>query len=170
LVYASGFWEFNFGPAQFLVFHRYFIFTAKIIYFVLGVWTFVSGVLFFKDWLLMRRGRPLELQADDNINPFAAGPDLTAAITTVILGLVLSALATLWPVNNYILLLGSGAYIKGQWQMVMPLLWGYIFTSMWPLWFVWAFISIKNLSPSLLKIVCSSIFITASSCIIFIFK
>ena len=36
LVYASSFLEFNFGPAQIFLFHKNFIFTAKILYFVLG--------------------------------------------------------------------------------------------------------------------------------------
>ncbi len=62
-------------------------------------------------------------------------------LMTVILAVVLSALATLWPINYYIMLLGNEAIIKGQWQIVMPLLVGYIVISMWPLWFVWAFLS-----------------------------
>ncbi len=169
LVYASSFLEFNFGPAQIFVFQKNFIFTAKIFYFVLGVWAFILGVLFFKDWFLMRRGLPAEDPTDEKIKPFA-GRGLAVHLTTVILSLVLSALATLWPINNYIMLLGNEVFLKGQWQTVMPLLAGYVFFSMWPLWFVWAFLSVKNLRPSLLKILCAAIFFTASSSMILIFK
>ncbi len=165
LVYAAGVLEFNFGPAQIFVFQKEFIFAAKILYFILGIWAFVVGVLFFKDWFLIRRG----LSVDERIKPFTVNI-LAAFLVTVILAVVLSALATLWPINNYIMLLGNEAFLKGQWQTVMPPLAGYVFSSMWPLWFVWAFISIKILRPSLLKIFCASIFFTASSCMIFIFK
>ena len=37
-------------------------------------------------------------------------------------------------------------------------------------WLVWILLSIKNLQPSLIKIICASVFLTASSSIIFIFK
>jgi hypothetical protein len=170
LVYALSFLEFNFGPVQIFLFNKNFIFAAKFFYFVLSIWAFFIGILFLKDWFLMRRGQTADLQADEKIKSFVGSPSLAVLMTTVILGLLLSALATLWPINNYIMLLGNEAFIKGQWQMVMPMLLGYVFTSMWPLWFVWAISSIKNLRPSLLKIFCSAIFFTASSCIIFIFK
>jgi len=158
LVYASSFLEFNFGPAQIFILRKEFIFAAKILYFVLGI-------LFLKDWFLIRRGLSAKNLTDEKIKPFVGAP-----LMTIILGLGLSALATLWPVNNYVMLLGNEAFLKGQWQAVMPLLAGYVFFSMWPLWFVWAFLGIKNLRPSLLKILCASIFFTASSCMIFIFK
>jgi len=169
LVYALSFLEFNFGPAQVFTFQKNFIFTAKILYFVLGIWTFISGVLFFKDWFLMHHGLSAKDLTDKKIKPFVGG-GLTVLLTTVMPAVVLSALATLWPINNYIMLLGNETILKGQWLMVIPLLAGYVLMSMWPLWFMWAFLSIKNLRPSLLKILCASIFFTASSCMIFIFK
>ncbi len=165
LVYASGFLVFNFGPAQIFVFRKEFIFAAKILYFGLGAGAFILGILFFKDWFLSGRGLP----ADEKIKSFPVGV-LRGLLITVMPAAVLSALATVWPINNYIMLLGNETILKGQWQTVMPLLVGYGFFSMWPLWLVWATLSIKNLRPSLLKIICSSIFFTASSCMIFIFK
>jgi hypothetical protein len=170
LAYVSSFLEFNFGPAQIFLFHKNFIFAAKILYFVLGVLAFISGALFFKDWVLLHRKQSVKAQTDEKIKPFVGGQGLAVLLTTVILGVALSALATLSPINNYIMLLGNETILKGQWQTVMPLLLGYVFTSMWPLWLVWVFLSIKNLSPSLLKIVCSAIFFTASSCMILIFR
>ena len=125
LAYAAGVLEFNFGPAQIFLFHKNFIFTAKILYFVLGFGAFVAGILFLKDWVLLHRGAPAknpchcEEPVGRRSNLFG-GP--AVLLTTVILGLVLSALATLWPINNYIMLLGNGAIMKGQWQTVMPLL------------------------------------------------
>ncbi len=169
LAYAAGILAFNFGPAQIFVFQKNFIFAAKIIYFVLGLWAFVLGVLFFKDWFLMRKRLP----ADEFPSPCGRGQGrgiLGALLMTIILAVALSALATLWPINYYIMLLGNEAILKGQWQMGMPLLGGYVFFTMWPLWFIWAFLSIKNLRPSLVKIICASVFFTASSCVIFILK
>ena len=187
LVYAACSLVFNFGPAQIFLFHKNFIFAAKIFYFILGVWAFILGVLFFKDWIILRRGLPTKNPCPCEPAPPEAGPAPPKAgepagrrinllrgpavlLATVILAVALNASATLWPINTYIMLLGNLAFIKGLWQMVIPLLLGYVFTSMWPLWFVWAFLSIKHRHPSLLKIVCSSIFLTASSCVIFIFK
>jgi hypothetical protein len=89
---------------------------------------------------------------------------------TVILAMVLSAFATLWPINTYLMLLGNEAILRGQWHLVIKLLIGYILTSMWPIWLVWAVVSIKNLRPSLLKIMSAVVFITASTAMVFIFK
>ena len=170
LAYAAGALEFNFGRAQIFVYRKEFVFATKILYLGLGVWAFVAGILFLKDWVLLHRGAP----AKDEFPPLKAGDQRRRGwrvlLTTVLLGLVLSALATFWPVNNYIMLLGNEAILTGQWQTVMPLLTGYVFFSMWPLWVVWVFLSIKNLKPSLLKIFYASIFFTASTCMIFMFK
>ncbi len=168
LIYALSTLFFNFGPAQIFIFRKEFIFTTKIIYFVLGVWAFILGILFLKDWFLLHRGLRTQNPADEKTKPRPAL--LRMCLITVMLAVALSALAALWPINSYILLLGNGAILKGLWQSVMPLLAGYILTSMWPLWLVWAILSIKNLRPSLLKILCASIFLTASSSAIFIFK
>ena len=169
LIYTLGILVFNFGPGQVLVFNKNFIFATKIIYFILGGWAFVLGVLFFKDWFLIRRGLVTQVSGEEKIKPFVVGP-LVSCLTAIVLGLALSALATFWPIDVYIMLLGNEAFLKGQWPMAMPVLAGYVLAGMWPLWFVWAFLSVKNLSPSLLKIVCAAIFFTASSCLVFVFK
>ncbi|MBF0571525.1 MAG: hypothetical protein HQL12_06585 [Candidatus Omnitrophica bacterium] len=169
LVYALGILVFNFGPAQIFVLQKNFIFTAKILYFILGVWAFVAGVLFFKDWFFLRRGLPVEDMTGKKMKIFFAG-DAVVVLATVIPAMVLSALATLWPVDKYILLLGNLTILKGQWQMVMPLLVSYVVISMWALWLLWVLLGIKNLRLSLLKIICSSVFFTASSCMILMFQ
>ena len=117
----------------------------------------------------MRVTKSVRCEGLRKIKPFASG-SLAAGLTTVLLSVVSSVLATLAPMNKYMMLLGNEALMRGQWQEIVPLLAGYIFFSMWPLWFVWVFLSIKNLSPSLSKIVCAAIFFTASSCMILIFK
>ena len=170
LAYAAGVLEFNFGRAQIFVFRKEFVFAAKILYLGLSLWAFVAGILFLKDWVLLHRTAPAK---DELLLPKAGDQgrrNWGVIPITVLLGLVLSALATLWPIDNYMMLLGNEAILKGQWQVVMPLLAGYVFFSMWPLWVVWAFLSIKNPRPSLLKIFYASIFFTASTCMIFMFK
>jgi len=169
LSYAAGTLIFNFGPAQILVFQKSFIFAAKVLYFVLGAGSFILGVLFLKDWFSLNGGLPSENLTDEKIKSFTAS-SFPVRLMIIILALVFSAFATLWPINNYMMLLGNEALLKGQWQMIMPILLGYVFISMWPLWFVWSFLSIRNLRPSLLKIVCSAVFFTASSVMILIFK
>lgn len=169
LVYALGVLAFNFGLGQSIILQKSFVFTAKILYFALGVWAFVLGILFFKDWVLIHRGNPVQEARGETINFFSAG-GMAVFLTTVILAVVFSALSTLWPIDRYIIVLGNVAIIRGQWGIVMPLLLGYIVISMWALWCVWAFLAIKNLRLSLLKIACSSIFFTASSCMILMFK
>jgi hypothetical protein len=173
LAYALGFLAFNFGPAQVLVFNKGFIFTAKIIYFILGIGSFISGVLFFKDWVLLVRGVPIVSNATAGSRKKLSnlsGGWMAVLLITAALGAALAALATLWPINNYMMVLGNTAFLKGQWQTVILLLTGYILAGMWPLWFVWVFLSIKDLQPSLLKIFYASVFFTASSCVIFLFK
>jgi hypothetical protein len=169
LVYVLGTFVFNFGPAQIFIFQKFFILFAKIFYFVLGVGAFVLGVLFFRDWFLLSRRLPAQDLAEKKIKPFT-GNGLAVFLMTVILAVLLSAAATLWPINTYFVLLGNEAMIHGQWHTVITLLGGYVLSSLWPLWFVWLFLSIKNLRPALLKIFCAAIFFTASTSIIFIFR
>jgi hypothetical protein len=166
LAYIAGVFNFNFGPAQILILRKEFIPAAKIFYFVLGAWAFVLGVLFFKDWLLLNRGK---LLAEKSCNWIKDHPVLTVFLT-IVLGLLLSALSTIWPANNYILVLGNAGIVKGQWQSVLPMVAGYVLMGMWPLWLVWAFFSIKNLRLSLVRILYAAIFFTASSCMILAFK
>jgi len=176
LVYAASTLIFDFGPFQIVLLQKNFIFAAKAIYFVLGLGALILGIIFFKDWLSLSRGFP----ADGLPTPRGSPPagesrgqgrgNLGVLLATIVLAIALSSLATLWPGNNYILLLGNFAYLKGQWQMVMPLLMGYVLFSIWPLWSVGVFLSVKNLRPSLVKIVCAAIFFTASSGMILIFR
>ena len=169
LVYLLCFMFFNFGPAQIFLFNKGFILTAKILYLALGLGAFVLGVLLLKDWFFIRRGSPAATLADEKAKSFTAN-GVVVYLISLVLAVVLSALATLWPINNYVMLLGNEAFLHGQWLKVMLLIIGYAIISMWPFWIIWAFISIKNLRPSLSKIVCASIFFVASSCMIFIFK
>lgn len=169
LVYALCSFAYNFGPIQVFVFHKYFILGAKIVYFLLGVWALILGVQFFKDWFLLSRGLPVADLADKKVkSSLALG--LVVFLVTVALAVLLSAIATLWPINTYLMLLGNEAIMKGQWQMVISLLASYVLISMWPLWLLWAFLSVKKIRPSLLKIICAAIFFTASTVIIFVFK
>lgn len=167
LVYALGALIFNFGPAQIFIFQKNFILAAKILYFVLGAGAFAAGILFIRDWFFY--GQQEENLIDQKLKCFAPR-GLVAGLLTMVLAVVLSAIATLWPINSYFMILGNEAIIKGQWHTVIPLLAGYVFAGMWPLWLVWAFLSIKNVKPSLLKIFCAVIFLTASTTMIFIFK
>ena len=106
LVYALGDLIFNFGPAQIYIFHNNFIFFDKILYFVLGIWALISGILYFRRWFLLSRGLPLEGIVDGKIK-FSFGLVFLAFLLTVLLAMVLSALATLWPINNYFMILGN---------------------------------------------------------------
>jgi hypothetical protein len=159
LMYALAFFEFNFGPAQMLVLHQGFILAAKIIYFILGIGAFVLGVVFFKDWFL---------STDRGFNFKAGGYPVVWA--TAVSAVILSALSTIAPISSYMVFLGYGVLLKGQWQAALPVVASYIFFSMWPLWVIWMFLSLKNLRPSFVKIVCSAVFFTASSCMILILR
>jgi hypothetical protein len=130
---------------------------------------FVFGILFFRDWYLLTRGLPAEDLAEKKVKTFK-GRGLAAFLMTVILAVVLSACAGLWPINTYLMLLGNEAIVRGQWYLVIALLVRYVLSTMWPLWLVWVFLSIKNLRPSMLKIICAAIFFIASTTMIFIFK
>lgn len=160
---------FNFGPGQIFTLQKNFIFGAKITYFILSVWAFIQGIVYLKEWFLMRQDLPAQDRSDERTNLFTS-KGFAVILLTIILAMVLSALATLCPINTYIMLLGNTAILKGQWQVVMMFLFNYILFGMWPLWFVWAFLSVKNIRPSLLKIICASVFFTASTCMILIFK
>jgi hypothetical protein len=160
---------FDFGPAQKFILQRNFVFAAKIIYFVLGLWSFVLGVLFFKNWYSLHKGIAGQDPAGKEINVFKVNPAMAGGMI-ILSAVFLSALASLWPIDKYVIVLGNEALLRGQWQLVAPMLAGYAIASAWPLWSVWVFLSMKNLRPTLVKILCSAIFFTASSCLIFIFK
>jgi hypothetical protein len=169
LAYTVSFMEFTFGPAQVLILHKEFFLAAKVIYAVLSAGTFVLGVVFLKDWFFLLRGHEAQSTAPGKSKPFEPN-GLAVLLITVLLAVLLSALDSIGPVNTYILLLGNIAVLRGQLLTVIPLMLGYVFFSIWPVWIVWAFLSIKNLKPSLRKIICASIFFTATSCIILTFR
>jgi len=167
--YLLGDLVFNFGPAQLFVFQKSFIFIDKILYFILGVFVLVFGILSLKDWFLLTRGSPVKDMPQHKIKPFMAR-GVIVLLTAVLLALVLSAMATAWPINSYFMILGNELVMKGRWGSMVSLIVGYVFCSIWPLWILWAFLSIKNLRPSLFKIIDAVIFLTASTAMIFIFK
>jgi hypothetical protein len=158
---------FDFGPVGLFLFHKVFVLTAKIIYLVLGVGSFGLGVWFFKDWFMAYRHTREDVDIQETSLPQSGW---IIFLITSMLVVVLSALATIWPANYYLTLLGSGWIINGQWQSVIVLLMGYTLVSLWPLWLLWSFLSIKTMRPALLKIVCASVFFVASSSVILIFK
>ncbi len=167
LIYVLCSLFFNFGPAGTFLSQKFFMLTAKIIYFGLGICAFVLGVLFLKEWFIMRHRPQEDLTGKKTGLPVGM---MRASLITLILGVVLSLLSTLWPVNFYIMLWGLGIAVNAQWYSVLLLLLFYTIMGMWPLWFLWSFLSIKNLRPTLLKIVCASVFLAATSCTILIFK
>ena len=169
LAYILGALVFNFGPAQIFVYQKYFIFLDKILYFILGGIVLVLGLLSLKDWFLLTRGLSIEDKSNDKTNPFMAR-GLIVFFTAVILAALLSAMATAWPINSYFVILGNELVMKGRWFLMFSLIVGYVFFSMWPLWILWGFLSIKNLRPSMIKLIYAIIFITASTSVIFIFK
>ena len=117
----------------------------------------------------MSRGTKGKVPAPKPAKPFDPN-GLAVLMLTVMTAVLLSSLAAIGPINNYILLLGNIALLKGQWPVLIPLITGYITTSLWPLWIMWLLLNLNDRYPSLLKIICASIFFTASSCIILTFK
>ncbi len=167
LIYALTFLGFNFGPGQMLLFHKNFILTAKVLYLILGIGAFILGIVFIKEWYLLR----FKDKTNSDGKGISSRQDIKLQVLLmVVLGIGLSALSTLWPINNYMMLLGNEALLKGQWSVIAPLLTCYVLLSMWPLWFVWAFLDINDLRPSLSTIFCAAIFFTASTVMILIFK
>lgn len=164
LIYAVGVLFFNFGPVSVFFFKKSFIFMAKVVYFVLGLCSFLVGVWFLKDWFHMPKGQK-------EVSPLQREPGAIGVVIclTFILVVFLSMLATLWPVNRYIAVLGLEGFVKGYREIILFLI-IYTLASLWSLWFLWAFLSVKNIRPSLIKIVCGSVFFTASSSVIFIFR
>lgn len=169
LAYAASTVLFDFGPAQVFLFHKGFILAAKVLYFILGLGALGMGVFFLKDWISLRRGLGLVDRIDKKTGSLQ-DTGIIALLVTVVLAAALNAMATLWPINNYVMILGNESLLRGQWQVGVFFLGNYILFSMWPLWFVWAFLSVKGLRPSLLKIVCAAVFFTASSTMVLLFK
>jgi|GEM_PF-4134828 hypothetical protein len=169
LAYVFGFLLFTFGPGQILIFRKEFFAMSKIIYLILSIGAFILGAVFLKDWYLLARPTAAKDMSPEKIKTFKPN-SLAVSLLAIILALLLSALTAIGPINNYILLLGNISLLKGQWQAVMPLMLGYLIFSMWPVWFVWVLLSIKNQTPRFLKIICASVFFTASSCIILTFR
>jgi len=167
--YALGFLAFTFGPGQILILRKGFFLAAKVIYAGLSAGAFVLGVIFLREWFLMSRGTKGKVPAPKPAKPFDPN-GLAVLMLTVMTAVLLSSLAAIGPINNYILLLGNIALLKGQWPVLIPLITGYITTSLWPLWIMWLLLNLNDRYPSLLKIICASIFFTASSCIILTFK
>jgi len=166
LIYFVGTLVLNFGPGQVIILQKNFVFASKILYFILGLWAFIFGIIFFKEWLVLYRNSSAEKLVDEKtrISNWIIWPG------TIILSILLCAMASFWPIDKYILLLGNEALIKGQWHTASFLLLNYDLFSLWALWFIWIIFSIKEIQPSVIRITSSAVFFTASSILIFLFK
>jgi len=169
MVYLLGAAAFNFGPLQVFAFQKIVIIAYKILYLILSVGAFAAGALLLKDWFLLTRGLPSEIPLDRKIKPFKWGW-LVAFLLTLLLPIILSGMATLWPINTYLMLLGNEAIIRGEWRLVASLVSVYVVCSLWPLWLVWAFTGIRKLPETTPRIIFSAVFFAASTTMIFIFK
>lgn len=169
LTYLSGVLFFNFGPAQFFVFQKQFVLAAKVFYFISGMTAFLLGIVFLKEWFLLS-WRDVQQEHREEKLSGSRHNFFLLTLTVVFTAVVLSSAATLWPINSFIMLLGNESIMRGQWVLALPTLLSYFSASIWPLWFVWGFLSLKGLKPSFVKIFCSSVFFTASSSMVFIFR
>lgn len=166
MIFLLSSFMFIFGPGQVLTLQKNFISIAKGVCFIFSAGSFVLGVLSIKNWFTAYR-KP---SAGDLQDKKVKLPLLLGSLGVVVMAVVLCLLSTLWPVDYYVLYFGCEEIVKGQWNLALPVLGGYILVSMWPIWFVWALLSIKGLRPSFLRILCAAIFFTASTGVILIFK
>ena len=169
IAFACSTLSFNFGPGQIIVLHKGFILGAKIIYLILGFGSLALGLVFFKDWLLIRQGKPVNNLFEGKAVNLKLRP-IYVRILTGLLAILMGALGSIWPINPYVILLGGASMLKTQWLAVSALFGTYVLFALWPFWFVWVILSFRNRRPSLFRILCSSVFFTASACVIFIFK
>ena len=167
LVYAGSFFYFTFGPGQVLVLHKQFIFTARLLYLIFSLATGVFGFLFLADWVHLRKNADVKGLIEHKIKPLVLNAPLVVLIS-VIVAVLFSILATLGPVNYYILLLGNEAFLKGHWLPVIPVMASYVLASLWPLFLIMGVFSIKTLPLSLVRIIFAGVFFCASTCVIFI--
>jgi len=121
-----------------------------------------------KDWFLLNRGViPTNLTSYKifpSINPIAG------LVLSVLTAVVLSMLSTVWPINQYMVILSNAAVSRGQWLSILPLTAVYVLISLWPMWLLAVCLLARDLRLSMLKIISAAVFFAASTCMVLIFK
>ncbi len=153
----------NLGVGQEVLFLPVFQKTVQMMYLMAGVVAVIGGVILLVDWFRLRRGllgRPL----------FSSKPVslVMVWVVTVVSALLLSVLATLWPMSYYITILANFLVIPGKFTSVALFFVLYTLLFWWPLYLLGWFMA-PRMPQGLTKIVYASVFLSAGIGAIVIF-
>ncbi len=140
----------------------------KYIYWVLAVVVLCTSFMCLKDWRDLHRGvdQPLFLT---RVALKIQGL-MSRRAFIVAMALVLTVLASLWPMNYYMGIFASQALLPGKFWSNAGLLVSYTFIVLWPLYGLWALCSWKKVRPTLLAMIQAAVLGSAGFGIFFILK
>ena len=148
----------NCGVFDRLVFNKYFETIAKGIYVLLALAIGFKGLKFLNQWFCLLKGKAIkpESMAPIKLSPLALG------FVMALGGIILSVLATLWPVNYYVSLFQLYMMMPGQLVPMGFLIALYTLMSLWVVYLSVWILSLETVNQRLFKIVAAAIFLSAS--------
>ncbi len=155
----------NCGFLAIFVWDKHFEMAVRWIYVVLAIGVGWQGLRFLRQWFWLVKGRKIDsgglVQRKFSI--------LTLGFVVVVIGSVLSLMATLWPMNYYIAVFSLYLLIPGQGPAMALLIGIYTLMSWWVLYLVGGVVSLEVVNPRLFKIVSAAILLSASLSVINLF-
>ncbi|MBI3601894.1 MAG: hypothetical protein HY209_03270 [Candidatus Omnitrophica bacterium] len=155
----------NCGFLEIFVWNRYFEIVDRWTYVILAIVVGWQGFKFLRQWFLLFKGHAIKPESQVQ-RKFLF---LTLGFGIVLMGSILSLMATLWPVNYYISIFSLYLLMPGQ-GLAMALLIGiYTLMSWWVVYVAAGVVSLETINPRLFKIVGAAILLSASLSVINLF-
>jgi hypothetical protein len=149
---------FNCGFMDRFVLSDLFQLFSRVVYVVLAVFVGMKGIKFLREWHSLSKGQEIKaiVISQNKWSPFAI---------IVVLGLVallLSMMATLWPINSYIMTFTVYMMMPGQFIILGSLVFLYTLISFWFVAAGMTIFLIEAKNQRLFKIVAAAILLSAS--------
>jgi hypothetical protein len=156
---------FNCGFFDGLVLNAFFKMSQQAIYIILALLMGYIGIRFLKEWLALIKGKSISVPPP--ITKRFSGLSLVGYLTLA--GFLLSALASLWPVNHYILVFSLYMMMPGQLIPQGSLVLLYTIVSLWFVYLMVWLVCLESRNQRLFKIVAAAVLLSSSLGVIEIF-
>ena len=155
----------NCGFLDKFILHRKFLDVTRWIYVFLAIGVGIKGLIFLFQWIRCCQGKP---DKEESIIKIKLSP-LLLGFLIFIIGVILSVLTSIWPINYYISLFSIYMVMPDQFVPMLSLIFLYTLISYWLVFFMIWCGSIQSKNLRLFKIITAAILLSASVGVIDLF-
>lgn len=160
--------SFNIGIAQGILYAPQARQLIHAAYLFLGIVSIALGLIFIRDWRCLIAGQQ-DLLSQAYWQKGNCSPRI-AWVITVVLGLVLSCLASIWPMNYYMGVIGNNILMPGQFWSTVLLMAVYTAFALIPLYLMLALMRLRTSNARFFYAISAAIFIAGGVGAVYIFK